>query len=49
MKLIVIGAVHICQVLAATAKAADSDVTIVEPRTAFATPDRFLDVTIPEE
>ena len=45
-KLIVIGAVHISQALAPMAKGLDLDVTIVDPRTAFATPERFPDVKV---
>jgi xanthine dehydrogenase accessory factor len=41
-----IGAVHISQALAPIAKLAGFDVTIIDPRTAFATPDRFPDVTV---
>jgi xanthine dehydrogenase accessory factor len=41
VRLIVIGAVHISQALAPIAKGLDLDVTIIDPRTAFATPDRF--------
>ncbi len=43
---IVIGAVHISQALAPMAKLLGYDVTIVDPRTAFATPERFPDVTV---
>ena len=39
--LVVIGAVHISQALAPMAKLAGFDLTIVDPRTAFATPERF--------
>jgi len=45
-RLIIIGAVHISQTLAPIAKLLDYDVTIVDPRTAFATPERFPDVKI---
>ena len=52
-RLIVIGAVHISQALAPMAKLAGFDLTIIDPRTAFATDDRFPDVTLmaqwPEE
>ena len=48
-RLIVLGAVHISQALAPMAKLADIEMIIVDPRTAFATPDRFPDVDlIPE-
>jgi xanthine dehydrogenase accessory factor len=40
-RLVVIGAVHISQALAPMAKLAGFDVTIIDPRTAFATPERF--------
>ena len=46
VRLIVVGAVHISQALATMAALVDLDVTIVDPRTAFATPERFPDVTI---
>jgi xanthine dehydrogenase accessory factor len=48
-RLIVLGAVHISQALAPMAKLADIEMIIVDPRTAFATPERFPDVElIPE-
>ncbi|MCB1507248.1 MAG: XdhC family protein [Hyphomicrobiaceae bacterium] len=40
-RLVVIGAVHISQALAPMALASGFDVTIIDPRTAFATPERF--------
>ncbi|MCF3639032.1 XdhC family protein [Rhizobium sp. TRM95111] len=40
-RIVVIGAVHISQALAAMAGAAGFDLTIVDPRTAFATEERF--------
>ncbi len=46
VRLVVIGAVHVSQALAPMAKLAGFDVTIVDPRTAFATPERFPDVTL---
>ena len=46
VRLIAIGAVHISQALAPMAKLAGLDVTIIDPRTAFATPERFPDVTV---
>ncbi|MGO4526002.1 XdhC family protein [Microvirga sp. 2MCAF35] len=49
VKVIVIGAVHISQALAPMAKGLDLDVTIVDPRTAFATPERFPDVPVVAE
>jgi len=45
-RLVITGAVHISQALAPVAKLLDYDVIIVDPRTAFATPDRFPDVTL---
>ena len=45
-QLIVIGAVHISQALAPIGKLLGYDVTIVDPRTAFATPERFPDVKV---
>ncbi|HUZ67750.1 MAG TPA: XdhC family protein [Beijerinckiaceae bacterium] len=46
LRLIVVGAVHITQALAPMARVAGFDMTIVDPRTAFATPERFPDVTL---
>ena len=45
-QLVAIGAVHISQALAPIAKLVGYDVTIVDPRTAFATPERFPDVKV---
>jgi xanthine dehydrogenase accessory factor len=45
-RLVVIGAVHISQALAPMAKSLGYDVTIVDPRTAFASPERFPDVPL---
>ncbi|HYP58545.1 MAG TPA: XdhC family protein [Beijerinckia sp.] len=45
-RLVVIGAVHISQALAPIAKLADFDMIIVDPRTAFATPERFGDTQL---
>lgn len=45
-KLIVIGAVHISQALAPIAALLGYDVTIVDPRTAFASPERFPGVKV---
>ena len=45
-QLVVIGAVHISQALAPIAKLLGYDVIIVDPRTAFATPERFPDAPI---
>ena len=46
VRIIVIGAVHITQAMAPMAKLAGFDMTIIDPRTAFATPERFPDVTL---
>lgn len=48
-RLIVTGAVHISQALAPMAAMADFSVTIIDPRTAFATEDRFPGVDIRAE
>ncbi|PWW04363.1 putative sulfurylase large subunit (molybdopterin cytosine dinucleotide biosynthesis) [Hoeflea marina] len=40
-RLVIIGAVHISQVLAPMARMAGFDVLVIDPRTAFATPERF--------
>jgi xanthine dehydrogenase accessory factor len=45
-RLVITGAVHISQALAPIAGLLGYDVTIVDPRTAFATPERFPDVTL---
>lgn len=46
VRVIVIGAVHISQALAPMAKGLGLDVTLIDPRTAFATPERFPDVPV---
>jgi xanthine dehydrogenase accessory factor len=48
-QLIITGAVHISQALAPIGKLLNYDVTIVDPRTAFASPERFPDVKIVAE
>ncbi len=48
-RLVVIGAVHISQALAPMAKVAGYPVEIIDPRTAFATPERFPDVPLEAE
>jgi xanthine dehydrogenase accessory factor len=52
-RIVVTGAVHISQALAPMAKLLDLDVAIIDPRTAFATQERFPKVTLlaewPEE
>ncbi len=45
-RLVITGAVHISQALAPVAKLLGYDVTIVDPRTAFASPERFPDVKV---
>ncbi|WP_342361603.1 XdhC family protein [Terrarubrum flagellatum] len=49
VRMIVTGAVHISQALAPMAKLAGFDVVIIDPRTAFATPERFPDVDLRPE
>jgi xanthine dehydrogenase accessory factor len=46
VKLVVIGAVHISQAMAPMARTLGLDLTIVDPRSAFATPERFPDVEL---
>ncbi len=46
VRLVVVGAVHIAQALATMAALAELDVTIVDPRTAFAAPERFPGVRV---
>ncbi len=46
LDLAIIGAVHIAQMLAPMAMLADYRVRIIDPRTAFATPTRFLGVRL---
>ena len=45
-RIVVIGAVHISQALAAMAPVAGFDIEIIDPRTAFATPERFAGVKL---
>jgi len=45
-RLVVIGAVHISQYLASIAANTGFDLEIIDPRTAFATPERFADTTL---
>ena len=49
VRLVAIGAVHISQALAPLAAIAGLDVTVIDPRTAFATPERFAGVTLHAE
>lgn len=45
-RLLVVGAVHIAQVLAPMAQTTGFDVTVVDPRTQLATPERFPGITL---
>jgi xanthine dehydrogenase accessory factor len=45
-RLLITGAVHISQALAPLATSLDYDVIIVDPRTAFASPERFPDIPL---
>jgi len=45
-RLVITGAVHICQALAPLGQLLGYDVTIVDPRTAFASVERFPDVNV---
>ena len=49
LRMIVVGAVHITQVLAPMARIAGYDVFIVDPRRSWATADRFPDMTLIDE
>lgn len=49
VRIVIIGAVHISQAFAPMAKLAGFDCTIIDPRTAFASPERFPDVTLLDE
>jgi xanthine dehydrogenase accessory factor len=46
VKIIVVGAVHISQALAPMARGLEFNVTIIDPRSAFATPERFPDAPV---
>ncbi len=48
-RIVVIGAVHISQALAPIAAIAGYDIEIIDPRTAFASPDRFAGVKLSAE
>ncbi len=45
-RMVIVGAVHISQALAPLARSLGYDVTVVDPRTAFASPERFPDVRL---
>lgn len=45
-RLVIVGAVHVSQTLAPMAQMAGFAVTVVDPREAFATPERFAGVTV---
>ena len=45
-RLLLVGAVHISQALAPMAAMLDIDVTVLDPRTAFASPERFPDARL---
>jgi xanthine dehydrogenase accessory factor len=45
-RLVVVGAVHIAQAMAPMAKLADLDMVVVDPRSAFATPERFPGIEV---
>ena len=46
VRLVMIGAVHISQALAPIARIAGLDVMVIDPRTAFATPERFPEAPV---
>ena len=48
-RIVIVGAVHISQALAPMARLAGFDVEIIDPRTAFATPERFPEVDLHAE
>ncbi len=49
LRMVIVGAVHITQLLAPMAGLAGYEVTVIDPRRAFATGDRFPDVTVTTE
>lgn len=48
-RIVVIGATHIAQILCELARLTGYEVTVIDPRTAFASPERFRDVTLHAE
>ncbi|MAB13219.1 MAG: xanthine dehydrogenase [Parvibaculum sp.] len=49
LRLVILGAVHIAQPLSKMAELANYDVTVIDPRTAFASEERFPGVTLVTE
>ena len=49
LHLVIVGAVHLAQALIPLARAASYDVTVIDPRAAFASPERFPDVVVHDE
>ena len=49
LQMIIVGAVHIAQCVAPIARSAGYDVTVIDPRGAFASQERFPDVTVRPE
>lgn len=45
-RLLIVGAVHLAQALVPAAKLAGFDTTVIDPRAAFATPERFSDTNL---
>lgn len=48
-RLLIVGAVHLAQALVPAARLAGFDVTVIDPRAAFATPERFPDTALISE
>lgn len=46
LRMVIVGAVHIAQGLTPIARLAGYDVTVIDPRSAFATPERFADCEV---